>query len=106
MIAFDLLSKRALDTAKAKGWHDNGPINPGEQYALMHSELSEGLEAARHGDPPDDKIPLFSGQEAELGDTIIRIMHCAADHSLRVGQALIAKMRFNTRAHKHGGKRF
>jgi NTP pyrophosphatase (non-canonical NTP hydrolase) len=107
IMSFNALAQRALETAKSKGWYDDGERNKAEQIALMHSELSEALEAARHGDPPDDKIPEFTGQEAELGDTIIRIMNYAAEHKLRVGEAIVAKMLFNTtRAHKHGGKLF
>ena len=56
-------------TAKSKGWWgEDGKAdrNNGEAIALMHSELSEALEALRHGNPPDDKIQGFSGAEAEL----------------------------------------
>lgn len=100
--------------AKRKGWWD-GELelnqilrkerNTGELIALMHSELSEALEADRHGNPPDDKIPEFSGLEAELADCIIRIMDVAAARNLRVGEAIVAKMLYNeTRPYKHGKK--
>lgn len=75
--------------------------------ALMHSELSEALEAIRIGNPPDDKIPEFSGVEAELADVVIRIMDMAKARNWRVAEAVIAKMAMNkTRARKHGGKLF
>lgn len=75
--------------------------------ALIHSELSEAIEAARAGDPPDDKIPEYSGVEAELADVIIRIMDIAAHRGWRVGDAVEAKMAMNrTRSHMHGGKKF
>jgi hypothetical protein len=75
--------------------------------ALIHSELSEAIEAARAGDPPDDKIPEYSGVEAELADVIIRIMDIAAHRGWRVGDALEAKMAMNRgRSRMHGGKKF
>ena len=76
----------------------------GLSIALMHSELSEALEGLRKHEPSDDKIPSYTPEEAEYADVIIRIMDTAKAHGLRVGEAVIAKMRMNkTRTHKHGG---
>lgn len=105
-IEFDAVAQEVNQTAIEKGWW-KGERNEGELIALMHSELSEALEAMRHGNPPDDKIPEFSGVEAELADVIIRIMDMAAAKKYRVGEAVVAKILFNKgREYKHGGKRF
>lgn len=73
--------------------------------ALEHSELSEALEGIRHGNPPDDKIPEFTAEEAESADAIIRIMDRGASKKLRIAEAVISKMKFNsTREYKHGKK--
>lgn len=97
-------------------WHDaNGkPVvrNLGECLALIHSEISEGLEAARK-DLPSDHIEGFSGLEEELADAVIRICDLAGALQLRLGAALTAKLAFNRTRTDHalsarisGGKQF
>jgi NTP pyrophosphatase (non-canonical NTP hydrolase) len=105
-IEFDAVAQEVNHIAIEKGWWD-GERNEGELIALMHSELSEALEAIRNGNPPDDKIPEFTGVEAELADVIIRIMDMAAAKGYRVGEAVVAKINYNkNRPYKHGGKKF
>lgn len=93
------------NTALEKGWWQEPERSTAECIALMHSELSEALEADRHGNPPDDKVPEFTGVEAELADVVIRIMDFAGRKKLRVAEAIIAKAAMNkTRPHRHGKK--
>lgn len=91
-------------TAVSKGfWEDGDERNNGELLCLVHSEVSEALEALRHGNPPDEKISEFSSVEAELADVVIRVMDLAHARGWRVAQAVEAKMKFNnSRPYKHG----
>ena len=101
----NLLIKRSHDTAMVKGWWDN-ERNDGELIALMHSELSEGLEALRTN-AKSDKIKEFYGIEEELADILIRIFDMVGDRKYRLAQALLAKMEYNkSRPVMHGGKKF
>lgn len=81
----------------------NNPLpNQAEKIALMHSELSEALEAVRQGNPPSEKIPEFSQLEEELADTIIRIGDFVGKYELRLGEAILAKLEYNAaRPFKH-----
>lgn len=126
-VAADVTKERAAQinafailcyAANAKWWHDldtGEPIarNDGELICLMHSELSEALEALRK-DTMDDKLPHRKGVEVELADTLIRIFdYCGARH-LDIGGAFVEKLAYNAKRADHkraqrvksGGKKF
>lgn len=89
------------DNIKRGFWEE--PREDGTLLMLMVSELAEALEALRHGNGPDDKIPAYTGEEAELADAVIRILDYAGHKKLRLGAAMLAKLKFNrTREFKHG----
>lgn len=108
----------AHKTATEAGWYRDpatGDVverNFGEVVALMHSELSEALEADRKG-LMDDKLTHRPGQEVEFADCVIRIMDTCAARGYDLAGAIIEKNRFNKNRADHklekrasGGKRY
>ena len=96
----------AHTTATEAGWYTDPvtgqPIvrNFGEVIALMHSELSEALEADRKG-LMDDKLPHRDGREVEFADCILRILDTAAALGFDVAGAWIEKNRYNRQRADH-----
>lgn len=91
--------------ARKNGFWDEGEArNKGEMLALIHSEVSEALEALRKH-KKDDHLPEFDGEVVELADAIIRICDYAAGFGLPLEAAIVAKHEFNkSRPYKHGKK--
>jgi len=87
--------------------------NVGELLCLIHSEVSEAMEAHRKS-LKDDKLPHRDGLEVELADAIIRIMDLAGHLGLDIGGALEEKHKFNQQRDDHklenrlkvGGKKY
>jgi NTP pyrophosphatase (non-canonical NTP hydrolase) len=88
------------DTAVNHGFWDATP-NIGEKLALIHSEISEGLEAAR-----EHRINLESGPHnlmEELADCVIRCYDLAEFIGDDLDSIINTKMEYNAkRSYKHG----
>lgn len=96
--------------AHAKGWYeaqDRTHDAIGAKLALVHSEVSEALEALRDGETElyltDAGKP--EGLPAELADAVIRICDLAGWLGIDLGEAIRLKHAYNeTRPYRHGGK--
>lgn len=99
------LAKMIHDNNVKKGFYENDSKTFAENIALMHSELSEALEADRKDNPPSEKIDGHCQVAEELADAVIRILDTAAHNNIDIGDAIVAKHQYNlTRPYKHGKK--
>lgn len=75
-----------------------------EKLCLMHSEISEALEAVRKDiTAPDHHVPEFTNFEIELADLEIRRADLLRYLRKRNGEAILAKHAYNqSRPYKHG----
>lgn len=101
------LQEEIHKTAEAKGWWNQEQRNFGMILALIHSEISEALEAWREHKKPwylDGDKP--EGWGIELADATIRILDLCEANMLNLQDMIEAKMKYNeTRPYRHGGKR-
>lgn len=74
--------------------------NVGEMLALVHSEISEGLEGHRK-DLMDDKLPHRKMLEVELADAVIRICDLAGACGFMLGDTIFEKVAFNMKREDH-----
>jgi NTP pyrophosphatase (non-canonical NTP hydrolase) len=102
--AINIKAKEVFRANAAKGFWDK-ERNVGELIALMHSELSEALEAHRK-DLADDKLPHRSGLEVELADCVIRILDAAGGLGLDLGGAVEEKLAYNAGRPRLHGKNY
>jgi len=110
--SFNEVQRQANENSRRNGFWDDFPYDDDGvvrrlvmimKLALIHSEISEALEALRSGNPPDDKVPEFTSEEIELADAVIRIMDYAEASKCRLAEAILAKHAYNTgRPYKHG----
>lgn len=102
------LQKEIHKNAVEHGWWTSPP-EIGTLLALVHSEVSEALEDARHGDfrtrIEEDGKPC--GFPSELADVVIRVMDISEHMGIDLEKEIITKHKYNkTRPYRHGDKKF
>jgi NTP pyrophosphatase (non-canonical NTP hydrolase) len=117
------LAKEIHENNKAKGFYDDPDKNVGEMLCLIHSEVSEALEADRKGKFATGDVFFVNAWnvgadfktsfekhvkdsfEDELADIMIRVMDLAAYKGVDLDEHIKAKVRYNKlREYKHGKK--
>lgn len=104
-----------VEVNKALGWHDKNVTFP-EAMAMLHSEVSEALEAWRVNDTDDatqycgiDTCTLPhkpEGVGSEFADVLIRLLDDCALYGVDLAAEYERKLAYNrTRPYRHGGKR-
>lgn len=88
------LQRRAWKIADDNGFHEQGRTRA-KVLALIHSEVSEALEADRKGDEEN--------YAEELADIVIRVLDHAECEDIDLAEQVLSKMAENAeREHKHG----
>jgi NTP pyrophosphatase (non-canonical NTP hydrolase) len=128
MESLNCLAKKAYETAKSKGWHNN-PVAFGDAIANIHGEVSEAFEEYRNGHKLNKIYTQCEMEEIkerggggcgvckycpankpegipiEFADIIIRLLDSCAEYGIDIDAAIKVKMAYNeTRPIKHGGK--
>lgn len=97
------MASECFEASERKGfWEGGDGRNRGEMIALMHSELSEMLEAVRQPGC-SEKCRGFTAEEEEAADVLIRLLDYCGGWGLDLAGAYRAKRAHNDqRPHKHG----
>lgn len=117
------LARQIYENAVKKGFYEK-PIEMGTRIALIHSEISEALEADRKQrycisdvEQTNDLVTDIAFKlhfecnvkdtfQDELADTIIRCLDTAAYKGIDIEAHIKAKMRYNSLREKMHGKKY
>ena len=90
-----------------KGWEPDANRTFGDECALLHSEVSEALEAYRSWkfDDATENGGKPEGVGSEFADVLVRLLHYCAVHSIDLEAEFDRKMAYNEgRPWRHGNR--
>lgn len=112
-------AERVYEVNEANGWFEEDRT-VGDDLALLHSEVSEMLEAYRDTGLEDATAPPIQAGEdpavvvlqkpegfgSEAADVLVRLLDTCKRRGVDLGYEFERKLAYNaTRGHRHGGKR-
>ena len=90
-LTLEQLTDKILEQAQKKGFGTKkNEIDVMEKIALIHSEISEAMEAYRY-----KNINKKDGMAEELADAMIRIIHLAGCYDINLEKEILKKMKYN-----------
>ncbi len=98
------VSNQVFHIAEDKGFHSDTPRPLAINIALIHSELSEALEADWRGNPPSKKVPGISEVEEEFADIMLRLLDTCVEHGIDLTKAVRLKHEYNAKRPEKQGK--
>lgn len=90
---FNSVAKRVFKQRSSDGIRYTG-----KAISDMHLSICRAFEAVLVGSPKSSIVPEFSTVEEKLAETILHIMNYSVSNGFRVGEALIEKLRQQTKS--------